>query len=279
MKQLIIATLPGAATTVAALTAGQGGFLVDINNPNNVAISLDAVEKDRKIQIVHKTKSGKVQVSDVFSMDEIAEAIYVAYNAGTKQKWVVTPVLPAVQVKGMEFIVKIIDTTPGNLSVDQKSFSVFHTGTDFTATTLGNAFRALINAAGLKVVASGTTTLILEASTPDNHFSVAVDGDMELSTVSNTVKNIPSSGTTEKMKALEADCESYAQGITNKTMYPVVRPVTEVADGNYNRHVFTIMSKYANKDGMVPVRAHRKTLHIASTAANNPLGKVLFDAI
>jgi hypothetical protein len=202
MKQLIVASLPALATTVQDLAPGEGGFLTDIENPNAVAIDLDGVDKDAKIQVVHKTKKGKVQVSPVFTLNQIAEALYKVYNAGTKQKWTITPVIPAVQERGMEWTVKLVDTTGGNLSVDQKSFNVVHSGVDFTAASLVAAFKEKINNSTFKAVATGTDTLIVEAETPDNHFSVAVDNEMENAGVVLTTKAMPSSGASHSQKVL-----------------------------------------------------------------------------
>jgi hypothetical protein len=286
MKKLIIATLPPVeVTTVAGLSPGQGGImLIDSATPNVLVTSLAGVGKDEKFQVVYKTQGGKLEVSPEITVNEIKEAASIGYNVGIKQKWTVTPILPAVQAKNMEWIVKLIDTTGGNLSVDQKTFNVIHFGTDYTAQTLVDAFVTAINAGDFKAVASrtgsaGTSKLVIEAPTPETHFSVAVDGELEKTLVVLTTKNVPASGTFKKMQALEAECESYDKGITNKVMYPVIRPVTEVLPGNYNRHIFKLNLKYNNKDGMAQVRAHSYTLFIASTTALNPLGKVIFDAI
>jgi hypothetical protein len=62
-------------------------------------------------------------------------------------------------------------------------------------------------------------------------------------------------------------------------MYPTVIPDSEIADGNYNTHIFTLMLPYNAKDGNAPRKYNRQMLYIASTVANNPLGKELFDQV
>ena len=280
MKQLIIAALCAEGANLTTMQPQTGGFfLLEGDTPNAVVRDLTGVTPKELIQVVYKNSKGKLQTSQPFTLSEVVKGEFLGANAGQKQKWTVTPVIPSTQVKGMEWIVKLIDTSGGNVSLEVKTFNVVHTGVDFTAETLCDAFRTVINNGDFDVVASGTTTLILEASTPETHFRVAVDGEMENAAVALTTQNFPACGTAAKMKEIEAMCESYSGGITNKVMYPVVRPDSEIENSDYHQHIFIIKPKYSVKDGSVPTREHATKLYIASTTEFNPLGKVLFDVI
>jgi hypothetical protein len=285
MKQLIISNLSGtAATTLADLTgvtAKLGAIYLPDRTGNNVVNAFPGdMKASEPFQIIYKKSTGQVMTSPVLTLDSIVKAEYMGYSAGTKQKWTIVPELPAAQQRGMEWIVKVIDTTGGNLSVEGKAYTVIHTGTDYTAETLVDAFVTAINKSNFGFTADNVADdLVIEVDSPNEHVSISVDGEMEQASITLTTQNIPSSGTTVAMKALEAECESYSEGITNKVQYPVVRPESEVTAGNYNMHLFVFDAAYNNKDGMEPKRAHRLKLYVAHTTALNPLGALIFDEL
>jgi len=228
----------GVAGALSTLAAGQYGIVPADSSmlpTDTFAITLagfiaadantNANEK-RQFKVVTRRSATDLTLycSPEFSLSEIVRYQKIAYSAGTAQVTTITPVLPATQYPGDIYTIKLIDLTTGTMPMLRKSFQVVHTGTDFTATTVGDAFRAQINAdEDFAITASGTTTLILTAD-KDITFASATDDLASVFTTVLTTKMIPATGTLAKVLALEQECNSYQFGVWNKVLFPKVAP-------------------------------------------------------
>jgi len=278
MKQFMVAFPIGVtATAIGSLANSTTSFV-----GRGAATSLHVISSFTKspYQLWNKKANGVIETSFEFTNNEIVKVSKLLYNAGIQQVTTITPgTFPAVQKLGDEYILKIINTTPGTMNLPTKTFVAVRKGVDFTATTLCDAFRALIGTnADLKVVSSGTTTLVLTGQTADNHFRVAVNGNFVNAGVVYTNANTPSQGTSAKVKALEAECMSWGKGVTNKVQFADI-PATEVGTGNYDITVIEIaQSGGVDASGMKNQKVERKMLYIAETAGTSPIG-TLFAAL
>jgi len=274
-KQLFIPTgLEVAGTAISAMTAGRAGFYD--GDADNLVDDLDLVSRKAPLQIVWKKSDGSIESSNIFTIEDIVSVSKAGYDAGTAQVVTITPALPATQAKGDIYTLKVIITTPGTAVMQKKTYEVINTtGVDFTATTLGNAFRSLINAdSEIPVTATGTTTLILTADIDEN-FRVATDDNMAAAGVVYTTNMDLSFGTPAKIKDLEAECESYGQGITNKVGFPVKRPDSEVGSGNYDVYIVALELKGKNVDSANPSKYEDLTLYIAEPTGAGVVGAEL----
>jgi len=277
MKQLLfLGAIETTGTEMTALTLGETMFKPR-STTTGLAVITDLAKAPYQIQT---RKANGIESSFEFCNNDIVRVTKMAYSAGTAQVTTITPgAFPAVQKKGDEYILKIINTTPGTMNLPTKTFVAVHKGgTDLTATTLVTAFKALIGTdKDLQVVSSGTTTLVLTGSTPDNHFRVAVSGLFENAGVVYTTANVPSQGTPAKVKELEAECASYGKGVANKVSFPVV-PASEVGTGNYDITVIELAHTSPDASGMKNQKVERKTIYLAETAGTSPVG-ALFAAL
>ena len=266
-KQIFIPTAGLAADTtqISALADGEAGFF---KAGSTAAIAdLDTLSKREVFQIIAKRADGTLAASAGFTLDDIIKVEKIAPSNGTVQSTEIVPVLPATQAPGDEYIVRIIETTKGNRTNARKSFSVFRGANDFTVATLIDALVAKIGTnMNVHVTAvDGTTKLVLNGTDPEKHFRVAVDGKLAYSVISYPTPNSPSNGKAAQIAALEADCESFSDGISNKVGFPVNRPASQVTGDDYTLYVITMDKKGKNIDSANPVKYDDLTIYIAET--------------
>ncbi len=267
-KQLFVpsAGLASAGTQISALSNGEAGFF-QVGSTQAVA-DLDTLSVNTLLQIIAKRANGAFQSSAAFRLADVVIASSAAPSAGTVQSTDITPILPATQAVGDEYIVRIIETSKGNRTNPRKTFSVQNVnGVDFTVATLIDALVARIGSdATVHVTAvDGTTKLTLTGADPSVHFRVAVDGLLASAGISYAQNNVPASGKTAQVKALEAECESFADGVTNKVFFPVNRPDSMVTGDNYTIYTFEMDKKGHASDTANPVKYDDLTIYIAET--------------
>lgn len=280
-KQLFIVkagAAPADALAISSIVAGKAGFAVEGTSAVKAAI-----EAGDRVQLIAKRADGSPEVSAVFSPGDVVKKSVIAPSAGTAQVSQITLDIPAGQAKNDEWIVKVIETTPGTRAAKTYNFSVFHKGTDFTANTLTDAFVAKINAAGIGITASNAAdVLVLTADNTVTTFRLAVDAMAELSVIEYTTSNVPAAGTPEVIAALEKELQSFGRGITNQTEYPVKKPDSQVESGaTYTLYVFDMLIKTPDYSGVASQRTATYKLYIAEAdaLAANHVGKVLSDLV
>jgi hypothetical protein len=257
-------------------------FQVDLTGFVAADAATNANEKS-KFKLITKLADGNWYSSIAFSLNEIVKYQKIAYNAGTAQVTTITPSLPATQKKGDVYRLKIIDLTAGTANVMRKNYEVVHTGTDFTTTTICDAFRTAIAAdADMTgyITGSGTTTLILTAA-KDKAFAVATDELMAAFTVALTTKMIPAIGTLAKVQALEQECNAYQYGVWNKVLHPKTAPsYVQASQTTFDIYVLELKKAYNPVDGGKYAGANTIKLYIVETAgATNSFGDLLEAAL
>jgi len=268
-KQLFLpkAGLASVGTEISALAAGEAGFFIA---GTTVAVAdLDLAAKNDLFQILAKRADGTYIASAPFTLSDIVNVASAAPSDGTVQSTNVTPVLPTTQVIGDEYIVRVIETTNGNRTNERKTFYVLNKGVDFTVATLVDALVAAIGTnLNVHVTAvDGATKLILKSTDPNKHFRVAVDGKLATAVIAYATPNAPSSGKTAQVAELEAECESFADGITNKVGFPVKRPSSQVDEDDYTITTIVMDKKGFNSDSANPVKYDDLTIYIAETTS------------
>ncbi len=278
-KQLFLpkAGLASVGTEISALATGEAGFF---KAGTTVAVAdLDLLGKSDLIQIIAKRADGTYSTSSAFTLSDIVSVNSAAASDGTVQSTDITPVLPATQVEGDSYTLRVVETTNGNRTNERKSFEVVNKGVDFTVASLIDAFVALVGTnLNVHVTAvDGTTKLTLNSTDPNRHFRVAVDGKFKFSVINYATPNAPASGKAAQVAALEAECESFADGITNKVGFPVNRPNSQVTEDDYTIVTVAMDKKGHNVDSANPVKYDDLTLYIAETTSE--VGAELVKAI
>lgn len=245
------------AATVAALAAGNYVGLVHGKTANTPLVKGD------KFQIVVEGADGSHKYSDVIKTDDIISVKLEAYAAAVQQVITITFATP---VAGQEYAVYVVNKSDKEVlqrRQDKRSYQVI-AETGETVTTLGDKFRALINAdEASSVVASGTTTLVLTAKTSpqvanaagqfpiQNYFDAsALVVDLygqyqEAGTVVYTTAPNFGSGTFPQVRTLEAYTVGYEGGSLNRTSFPVPVPnYSTVAGTNYDLIVIEYDNNY-----------------------------------
>ena len=225
----------GAMSTLAVQQWGVVGEGANIQAADNFIATIvgyiatagvNALER-KGFHFVSRRADSSLDLSPVIRLSDITKITKLAYAAGTKQVTTITSVLPATQKVGDIYTIKLIDVSaPATIPMTRKSYQVVHTGTDFTTTTVLDAFRTQINADADfgPLVATGTTTLILTAANVDQAFATATADAASIFTTVLTTKNIPSVGTLAKVLALEQECNSYQYGVYNKVSFEKTAP-------------------------------------------------------
>jgi hypothetical protein len=280
----------GALSTLAAAEWGivpatssmisTDGFTTDLTGYIGVGGATDPSLEALKFKLVTRRSSTDLNFycSPAFSLSQITKYSYVPYSAGTAQVTTITPVLPATQYTGDVYSIKLIDLTTGTQPMLRKTFQVVHVGTDFTTTTVMDAFRTLINADEdfSFVVATGTTTLILTLS-KDYTLATATDDLASVFTTVLTTKMIPSTGTLAKITALEQECNSYQYGVYNKVLFPKTAPSKmQPSQTTFDQYILEIANPFSPVDGSKMQANNPLKLYIVETAgATNSFGDLL----
>lgn len=254
------------ATKKDAMVNGSGAFF---KVGSNDAISdLDTVDKNEIIQIVRKRSDGEFESSLGFRLSDIVSATKAVPSAGVVQETDIAPKLPSVQALGDVYTLKVIETTIGEERMPKKTFEVVNQGSNFTVSSLIDAFVALIGTdedVHVTAVKSGTTKLTLKGVDSNRTFRVAIDGSLIGAAVNYRVNAIPSEGTPEQIKNLEEECLSFNGGVTNKVLF-VRKPQSEVKDSSYNLYTFVLNIAGQNVDSSNPVKFEREVIYIAEKA-------------
>ena len=254
--KVLVTTGGAAAATVAALTAGQW---IIVKKDGTPYVATDTIAQGDKFRIVVGAPDGTRIFSDLISLKDVRAYEKQVYRARVEQVVTVTLATP---VAGIEYSVSVIDKSDKEIlqaRQNKRTYSVVAAAGE-TVTTLGDKFRALINAdVASSVTATGTATLILTAK------SVAGTADMVgeypaqyffevfSSSIDNTVYPIPfpsasgavvyttpvdyGSGTFPQIRELEQRGIGYT-GVTNRTKFPVEQgQFLSVAGTNYDVYV------------------------------------------
>ncbi len=217
--------------------------------------------------------SDVIQCTPELSFAELVEAKKLTGAGGTAQVTTLTLTVPGTQAIGDTYSLTIVDTTPGTAKLDKFTYEVVNvTGADYTAETLGDAFRTLIAADSSrnKVVGSGTTTLILTGATTENHFRVAYEGDAP-ATIVYTTDLLPGTLLKSQVQQMEKDMKSHGEGITNTLWFPKdwTSEVSDVAARFNNMGVFRFNLNRPAKHGMNATNYEDYTLYVAEAADIN----------
>lgn len=220
---------------------GAGDFLV-IDASGTALTSTSALSRNDLIQVVVNDPSGAKVYSDKIRVGDITAYNKQDFTAKTEQVKTITPGTPTA---GLEYSLSIIDKSDKEILQQRQSkrtYTVLAAASE-TATTLGDKFRALINAdVASSVVASGTTTIILTAKVTANvaslvgEYPAQVVFDIFLSasnpatypipfpvawgTVADTDAAAYGSGNFWQVRTLEQRGIGYT-GVSNRTKFPV----------------------------------------------------------
>lgn len=251
-RQLFIPqTLSTEGTEISAFADGEIGAVVVGETVSTDCANLGANEQ---FNIVWQRSDSTISTSPVLQLSWLYQEQTAVYTAGTAQITHVTPTVASTQVYGDEYLLKIIDTTPGTMNLPKKSFSVVHVGVDYTVATLIDAFVALIGTdTDLKVTATdGTTYLILTGTSGDTHFRVALDSNLLGDTVTYGTPAVPSNGANAAVTLLETALLAEGEGITNQVRLPqYYRGATEVEAGvDYDLYTAIFAKPVVTKDAM-----------------------------
>lgn len=255
----------GTQMTNLADTGVSEYLIIDETGATVTAATAATMEKDDKFQIVVNSPNGGKVFSDRIRVGDIT-----AYNKrdyAAKVEEVVTVTL-ATPVAGIEYTVSVIDKSDKEIlqcRQNKRTYSVI-AATGETVTTLGDKFRALINAdVASTVTATGTTTLILTAKSVANVANMVGEYPPQYyfqvfsSSIDNTIYPIafpqasgtvvyttaPSYGSGQyfQVKTLEMESLGY-RGITNRTKFPVPQgDYLSVAGTNYD----LVVLEYENR--------------------------------
>lgn len=269
-KQLFIANTALIADNVDLTSSNftAGSMAISLSTaPTTATQASEILYATDKFQIWQRNLNTTTNylVSPLLSIGELVSYKQVLYAAGTAQVTTLTLSVPTTQLAGDTYRLTIVDTTPGTAALTKYHYEVQHTGTDFTATTLGDAFRALINAetATNLIAATGTTTLILTGQTKFNHFRVSYDGEASASIVY-TTDLVPATGSYAQIYDLETEFKSHSQGITNRVLYPVKDYAYEANSSyNYDLSIYHFKLRKPAKHGMSSVDFEDYYLYIA----------------
>lgn len=218
-----------------------------------------SLEKDDKFQIVVNSPNGGKVFSDKIRVGDITAYNKQDYAAKVEQVVTVTLATP---VAGIEYTVSVIDKSDKEIlqhRQNKRTYTVIAAAGE-TVTTLGDKFRAQINAdVASSVVASGTTTLVLTAKSVASTANIVGEYPAQYffevfsSSIDNTVYPIPfpvasgtivyttapnfGSGNFYQVRTLEQRGIGYT-GVTNRTAFPVEPgDFLSVAGVNYDQIV------------------------------------------
>lgn len=277
--------------------AGAGKFLV-IDEAGVTVTTLTVLDKDAKVQIVVNDAAGQKVFSDGIKIGDIKAYNKEAFRAKVEQVSTVTLATPVV---GIEYSISVIDRSDKEILQARQSKRTYNViaVTGETVTTLGNKFRALINAdIASTVIASGTTTLILTAKVVASNVSIVGDYpaqyffDVFSSSIDNTVYPIAfvkasgsvalttavdfGSGNAYQVRKLEQAGMGY-KGISNRTAFPVRQPVYLSAIGT-NYDVYVLESDNSH-DSNVVVEGLKQSPISTIIAATAGAGTLTIEAI
>lgn len=254
--KVLVTTGGAAAATVAALTAG--GWII-VKKDGTPYVATDTIAQGDKFRIVVGAPDGSRVFSDLISLKDVKAYEKQAYRARVEQVVTVTLATP---VAGIEYSVSVIDKSDKEIlqaRQNKRTYTVV-AATGDTVTTLGDKFRAQINAdPASSVTASGTTTLVLTAKsvagTADivGAFPAQYFFEVFSSSIDNTIYPIAfptASGTVVYTTAVDYGSGNYAQvrkleargagytGVTNFTAFPIEQgQYLSVAGTNYDVYV------------------------------------------
>lgn len=224
---------------------GAGEYLVI--DESGATVTADTVlDKDDKVQVVVNDASGQKVFSDKIRVGDITAYNVQDYTAKVEQVVTITLATP---VAGIEYSVSIIDKSDKEILQHRQNKRTYNViaATGETVTTLGDKFRAAINAdTASTVTASGTTTLILTAKSVASTANIVGEYPAQYffeafsTSIDNTVYPIPfpkasgtvvyttapnfGSGNAYQVRRLEQASMGY-KGITNRTKFPAPTPV------------------------------------------------------
>lgn len=254
--KVLVTTGGAAAATVAALTPGQWIIVKKDGTPYAPA---DVIAAGDKFRIVVGAPDGSRVFSDLIALKDVRAYEKQVYAARVEQVVTVTLATP---VAGIQYDVSVIDKSDKEIlqaRQNKRTYSVVAAAGE-TATTLGDKFRALINAdVASTVIASGTTTLVLTAKSVAatanivGEFPAQYFFEVFSSAIDNTVYPIPfpslsgtvvyttppnfGSGTYPQVRTLEQRGIGYT-GVTNRTRFPVEQGLfLSVPGTNYDLYV------------------------------------------
>lgn len=254
--KVLVTTGGAAAATVAALTAGQW---IIVKKDGTPFVATDTIVQGDKFRIVVGAPDGSRVFSDLITLKDVKAYEKQVYAARVEQVVTVTLATP---VAGIEYTISVIDKSDKEIlqcRQNKRTYTVVAAAGE-TATTLGNKFRALINAdVASTVAATGTTTLILTAksvATVANivgEFPAQYFFEVFSSSIDNTVYPIPfplasgtvvyttapnfGSGNYDQVRKLEQRGIGYT-GVTNRTKFPIpTGNFLSVAGTNYDMYV------------------------------------------
>ena len=277
--------VPADTTDIADIDDSKAGFVVEGTNEVKAAPVIGD-----KLQLIYKRADGSAECSPVFSPANITRAVKIVPSAGTAQVATITFTAPAVQQVGDEFIVKVIDTTPGTRAPQHYNFSVYHTGADYTDQTLAEAFVAVINAnTELKITATNAVgVMTLTANNTVFTFRLATDGKAAFGAgvIDYATANVPAAGTPEVIGALEEYLNSFGRGITNRTSVPIKMPGSQVdPTAEYTLYIFEMSIPTPDYAGKATARTASYKMYVAESddtdinAGTNHIGHVLYDLV
>lgn len=283
--KVLVTTGGAAAATVAALTAGQW---IIVKKDGTPFVATDTITQGDKFRIVVGAPDGTRIFSDLISLKDVKSYEKQAYAARVEQVVTVTLATP---VAGIEYSISVIDKSDKEIlqaRQNKRSYSVVAASGE-TVTTLGDKFRAQINAdIASTVTATGTTTLVLTAksvaNTPDmiGEYPAQYFFEVFSSSIDNTVYPIPfpsasgtvayttapnfGSGLSTQVRKLEQRGIGYT-GVTNRTKFPVEQgQFLSVIGTNYD--LYTLEEDHVHDTNVVVEgeKAAPRTTIIAITA-------------
>lgn len=253
-------------TQMSNLADGGVGEYLIIDESGTPVTSTTVLTKDTKVQVVVNDADGSKVFSEKIRVGDITSYNKETYRAKVEQVVTVTLATP---VEGIEYTISVIDKSDKEIlqcRQAKRTYTVIAVNGE-SVTTLGDKFRALINADPASVVtASGTTTLILTAKSnsttansvgeyPQQHtfevFSSSIDNTIypiafpkASGTVVYTTAVDYGSGSGYQVRTLEQRALGY-RGITNRTLFPAPNPTYLSALGtNYDLAILEVDNRH-----------------------------------
>lgn len=293
--KVLVTTGGAAAATVAALTAGQW---IIVKKDGTPFVATDTITQGDKFRIVVAGPDGSRVFSDLISLKDVKAYEKQVYAARVEQVVTVTLATP---VAGIQYNVSVIDRSDKEIlqaRQNKRTYGIVAAAGE-TVTTLGDKFRAAINAdSASTVTATGTTTLILTAKSVAGVANIVGEYPAQYyfeafsSAIDNTIYPIPfptasgtvvyttapnfGSGTFPQVRTLEQRGIGYT-GVTNRTKFPVEQgEFLSVAGTNYD--LYTLEEDHLHDTNAVTsgeVTAPRTTIIAITAGAGTAFEAVL----
>lgn len=175
-----------------------------------------------------------------------------------------------------DYRISIIQALPNGVVYNETFNYTSKSSGDDTATTIGDAFRSMINASNLEIVASGTTTLILTANAGYATFTSSVAGSAGTISIALTTPGVAAVNTYASLVANGVPATSLTVGATytswTVTYVNVDGSVDKITDSSENQ--WTVYAQ----DGITNLAAFVAKLSLVNgVVTNNPLNLQLRD--